>query len=324
MMTEAQGIGHATAVWQVMLPFREDMVRWAAQSRDHTTLAALIQTLCQRVVQAIQLDGAALRSWLAEQLVILRRQPALPLEGAHTFLGVLQAWLRNDGERMARVELQLLPPFADLLRQMRAALDPPRGMTDRIDQWLRGARDTAGFEALLAHIGQAVVEALKTDNSAAREQVATQLVLLATDDALPIEGAKRFVQTLQAWLRGDAAQWQTLLPQLSDRFQAVIAQMQLAVHPIYRHVIPLLHAAVDALHRNDPTVIDPLVAHLTNVSDQAAAGEPDDSPWMDAARALRAARALLQGEAVDTTGLGAIYQAMLGQLQAIAVNRPLS
>jgi len=59
------------------------------------------------------------------------------------------------------------------------------------------------------------------------------------------------------------------------------------------------------------------------MSDQAAEGEPEDSPWMDAARALRAARAILQGDAIETTGLGEIYQAMLGQLHAIAANRPL-
>ncbi|MBM7845930.1 tetratricopeptide repeat protein [Herpetosiphon giganteus] len=321
MKAAAQGIAHVSLVWQAMLPLREQLLLWTEHSQDHDTLAILIQALCQRVVQSIQLDSAALRSWLAEQLVILRRRPPLPLDGAHTFLGFLQAWLRNDGERMVRLAPQLSPLFADLLRQMRAAIEPPRSMTDLIDQWLSSARETARCEAVLEQVCQAVVTALKTDDLAARQQVATQLEPLATNDALPMEGAARFMQTLQAWLRDDETLWQMLLPQLSDHFQFTIAQMRIAIHPIYRHVMPLLQTTADALQQNDPAIISQLVVRLSTMSDQTAAGGSEDSPWMDAARALRAARAILQGETVDMTGLGEIYQPMIGQLQAIAANR---
>ena len=192
-----------------------------------------------------------------------------------------------------------------------------------INQWMTSAREATGLTTLLNRVCQTVVAVMKTTDPEARQQVVEHLEPLVATDSLPIDGAMSFLQTLQAWLRGDETQWQTLLPQLNDRFQSVITQMQLAVHPIYRQVMPLLWATADALHRNDPAVTDQLVARLSTMSDQAAEGEPEDSPWMDAARALRAARAILQGDAIETTGLGEIYQAMLGQLHAIAANRPL-
>ncbi|GAA5531028.1 tetratricopeptide repeat protein [Herpetosiphon gulosus] len=203
-----------------------------------------------------------------------------------------------------------------------ASSQPIPPIASQIAPWLAGERDEASFIGLLDAINHAVVTALHGNDESARKTLVTQLDALGQRDDLPMDDARIFVQTLQAWLRGDAAQWQTLLPQVSERFQAVITQMQIAIHPIYRQVMPLLQAAADALHRNDPTITDQLIDHLTTMSDQAAEGESEESPWMDAARALRAARAILHGEAIDVTGLGEIYQAMLGQLQAIAVNRP--
>lgn len=196
---------------------------------------------------------------------------------------------------------------------------PP--IADQIAAWVAGERDEASFIGLLEAISQGVVAALQGDDEPARQALATQLDVLGQRDDLPMDDARIFVQTLQIWLRGDEAQWQVLLLQVSHRFQAAIAQMQIAIHPIYRQVMPLLQAAADALHRHDSTVTDQLIDHLTTASDQAATGESDDSPWMDAARALRAARAILRGEAIDVTGLGDIYQAMLGHLQAIVANR---
>ncbi|KPL87569.1 hypothetical protein SE18_10950 [Herpetosiphon geysericola] len=234
------------------------------------------------------------------------------MDAAH-FLAALVTMLQGDQPDATR----LTPFYQTLLVQMHPSLS----IDTRIAAWVAGERDEASFIGLLDAINQAVVAELQGNDEPSRQALVTQLDALGQRDDLPMDDARIFVQTLQAWLRDDETQWQMLLPQLSDRFQAAIAQMQIAVHPIYRHVMPLLQATADALHRNDPTVTDPLVARLSTMSDQAAEGESEDSPWMDAARALRAARALLQGEAVDTTGLAEVYRNIIIGLQSIATNR---
>ncbi len=205
--------------------------------------------------------------------------------------------------------------------------------------WLAGPRDEETLAPLLNLLCNAVVEVLRDGDEGAQQTLSEELEMLREARPLPIAGAFDFLGILQDWLRPEPGRAEevarqraalpialaSVLQRMEQLLQAADESMATEAGPsgaagamaVMAQVAPIFQQVAQVLA--DPQVSigqqSEVAQQVEQWANQAASGEMAGSPWLEAAAALRALMALLQGQEPQWNTLTPMYRALIEQVR---------